>query len=259
MSLFCSPSKYLTCRLLPGHDISKDLCDHGVDVTMVQRGATYVMSTKHGIPTIFGSLYYEGGPPPDVADRIAGSFPHYLMKLVHARYVNKIAELDKEMIDGLERVGFKLGWGVDGSGFLLLAWDRAGGYYLDVGASQLIIDGKIKLKNDSQISRFTKTGLQFEDGSTLDADAVVFATGYGDSREPLRAVLGDEVGDKLNRIWGLDPEGELYGAWRDMGVPRLYVMMGSLALCRFHSKHLALQIKAIEEGVFDGQRYSVEA
>ncbi|KAI0041063.1 FAD/NAD(P)-binding domain-containing protein [Auriscalpium vulgare] len=242
-----------------GHDISKDLCDHGIDVTMVQRGATYVMSTKNGFPTILGSSYCEGGPPPDVADRIASSFPHYLMKLFYARYVQKIAELDKEIIDGLERVGFKLGWGVDGSGYLLLAFDRAGGFYLDVGASQLIIDGKIKLKNDSQISRFTKTGLQFEDGSTLDADMVVFATGYGDARQPLRALLGDEVGDKLNRIWGLDAEGEIYGAWRDTGVPRLYVMMGSLAMCRIHSKHLALQIKAIEEGVFDGQRYSVEA
>ena len=49
---------------------------------------------------------------------------------------------------------------------------------IDVGASQAIIDGKIKLKNDSQISRFTKSGLLFEDGSTLDADVVIFATGY---------------------------------------------------------------------------------
>ncbi|KAI0043336.1 FAD/NAD(P)-binding domain-containing protein [Auriscalpium vulgare] len=236
-----------------------DLCDHGVDVTMFQRSPTYVMSTKYGGKIIFGSLYHEGGAPPDVADRIDASFPNYLRKLVHQRFVKDIAELDKDTLEGLERVGFKLGWGIDRSGFSLLAWDKAGGYYFDVGASQLIIDGKIKLKNDSLISRFTKTGLEFENGSTLDADVVVFATGYGDAREPLRAVLGDEVGDRLNRIWGLNSEGEIYGAWRDMGVPRLYVMMGNLALCRFHSKHLALQIKAIEEDVFDGQRYSVEA
>ena len=47
----------------------------------------------------------------------------------------------------------------------------------DVGASQLLIDGKIKLKNDSVIKRFTKTGFEFEDGSTVDADVILFATG----------------------------------------------------------------------------------
>ncbi|KAI0055332.1 FAD/NAD(P)-binding domain-containing protein [Artomyces pyxidatus] len=242
-----------------GHDIAKDLCDHGVDVTLFQRSSTYIMSTKHGLSTILGGFYYEGGPTPDVADRLNGSFPNYLAKLVHQRVVKTIAEKDRETLEGLKRVGFRLNDGIDGSGFLILAWARAGGYYLDVGASQLIIDGKIKLKNDSQITRFTRTGLEFDNGSTLDADAVVFATGYGDARDPLRAILGDAVGDKLKPIWGLNDEGEINGAWRDMGVPRVYVMMGNLALCRFHSKHLALQIKAIEEGLFDEKRYSLEA
>ena len=102
----------------------------------------------------------------------------------------------RETLDGLRRVGFRLNTGIDGTGFILLAWTKASGYYFgatiteyllrhrtvirntDVGASQLIIDGKIKLKNDSQISRFTKNGLEFTNGSTLDADTVVFATGY---------------------------------------------------------------------------------
>lgn len=75
------------------------------------------------------------------------------------------------------------------------AWARAGGYYLgesyvfskltvppmflfqDVGASQYIIDGKVKLKNDSQIASFTETGLRFENGSELQADVVIFCTG----------------------------------------------------------------------------------
>ena len=102
----------------------------------------------------------------------------------------------RETLDGLRRVGFRLNTGIDGTGFILLVWTRGSGYYFgatitkhlhchrtvirntDVGASQMIIDGKIKIKNDYQISRFTKDGLEFEDGSTLDADAVVFATGY---------------------------------------------------------------------------------
>ena len=86
--------------------------------------------------------------------------------------------------------------GIDGTGIILLVLVKASGYYFgaasqsiffvtepiirntDVGASQLIIDGKIKLKNDSQISRFTKDGLEFTNGSTLDAVVVIFATGY---------------------------------------------------------------------------------
>jgi NAD(P)H-nitrite reductase large subunit len=48
----------------------------------------------------------------------------------------------------------------------------------DVGGSQYIIDGKIKLKNDSQIQGFTPDGLKFEDGSELEADVVLFSTGF---------------------------------------------------------------------------------
>ncbi|KAH8999821.1 FAD/NAD-P-binding domain-containing protein [Lactarius hatsudake] len=241
-----------------GHDIAKDLHDHGVDVTMFQRSSTYVMSVKHGVTGVFGGLFFEGGPPADVGDRINASFPNYLQKPLHQRIVVDIAEKDRETLDGLRRVGFRLNTGIDGTGFILLAWTKASGYYFDVGASQLIIDGKIKLKNDSQISRFTKNGLEFTNGSTLDADTVVFATGYGDPRAPLLSILEPQAGARLKPIWGLDPEGEIRGAWRDIGIPRAWYMMGNFALCRFHSKHLALQIKAIEEGLFDEKRYSLE-
>ncbi|KAI9507262.1 FAD/NAD-P-binding domain-containing protein, partial [Russula earlei] len=241
-----------------GHDIAKDLHDYGVDVTMFQRSSTYVMSIQNGFSRVFGGLYHEGGPPPDVADRLNASFPNYLLKPLHQRVVVDIAEKDRETLDGLRRVGFRLNTGIDGTGFILLAWEKASGYYFDVGASQLIIDGKIKLKNDAQIARFTQKGLAFTDGSALDADAVIFATGYGDARTPLRKILGPDIGARLKPIWGLDSEGEIRSVWRDLGVPRLWCMMGNFALCRFHSKHVALQIKAIEEGLFDGKRYSLE-
>ena len=111
----------------------------------------------------------------------------------------------------------------------------------DVGASQLIIDGKIGLKNDSLIQEFTKTGLKFEDGSTLDADLVIFATGLGDFRDGYKKILGEELGGRVKKIWGLDSSGEPRGAWREVGVENLWCMMGNLALCRYHSRHLALR------------------
>ena len=113
--------------------------------------------------------------------------------------------------------------------------------FADVGASQMIIDGKIGLKNDSTIKSFTKTGLKFEDGSTLDADLVVLATGFGDYRDGFRKLLGKELGGEVKQIWGLDGEGEPMGAWRDVGVENLWCMMGNLAMARYHSRHVALR------------------
>jgi hypothetical protein len=53
-----------------------------------------------------------------------------------------------------------------------------GGYCIDVGASQRIIDGKIKIRKDQDIAGVLPRGLCFADGSELPADEIVFATGY---------------------------------------------------------------------------------
>ncbi|KAJ7904759.1 hypothetical protein B0H14DRAFT_2664275 [Mycena olivaceomarginata] len=238
------------------HDICADYYEHGVDVTMFQRSSTYVMTTKNGWRILFEGLYSENAPPVDVADRLNASYPNRLVELLAPRRTLEIADADKELLDGLRKRGFRLNLGYKDAGFSLAVWERAGGYYLDVGTSQLIVDGKIKLKNDSLIARFTPTGLEFENGSELPADVVVFATGVGDVRDNIRKVCGDELTDRCKPIWGLDADGEIQGCWRDLGVPGLWYMMGNLAYCRFHSKHVALQIKAMEEGVF-GKRYSL--
>ncbi|KAG9224371.1 hypothetical protein PLEOSDRAFT_1065723 [Pleurotus ostreatus PC15] len=238
------------------HDICANYYEKGVDVTMFQRSSTYIMSIANGWKYLMDALYSEDAPPVDVADRLNASFPNSLVVDISRRQVQQIAAADKELLDGLKRVGFRTNLGYKNAGSGLLAWDKAGGYYLDVGASQLIIDGKIKLKSGPHIECFTKTGLKFDDGSELNADVVLFATGLGDSRSVMRSVCDEEVSSKVGRVWGLDPEGEIYGAWRDVGVQNMWIMTGNLALCRFHSKHLALQIKAIEEGVF-GSRYQL--
>ncbi|KAG6810447.1 hypothetical protein H0H92_011820 [Tricholoma furcatifolium] len=279
------------------HDICVDYFEQGVDVTMYQRGSTYIMTTKNGWKVLMGGkqtlyhlidiwifadglqgVYSEGGLPTDIADRLSASFPHHFGVSLSQRSTKVIAELDKfvpflycpskerlslhrafrDLLDALNARGFKTNFGIQGTGFGLLAWSKAGGYYLDTGASQLIADGKIKLKNGTLIERFTETGIKFEDGSELPADVVVFATGLGDSRAHIKKVCGEEVFNQLTPLWGLDAEGELNGVWRDIGIKGLWSMLGNFALCRFHSKHIALQIKAIEEGKF-GERYSLSA
>jgi len=249
------------------HDIAQDFQSHGVDVTIVQRSSTCVISVRKGVPVFFSGLhssycyrtsgadprpvglYEEGGPPIDTADRINASFPNHVLKLIHKHQMKQVIENDKETLEGLKKVGFQINYGEDDAGFLMMAWKRAGGYYLDVGASQLIIDGKIKLKRGS-VKSLTKDSIVFEDGSSLKADVVVFATGLGDVREPTRKLIGDKLTSQIGPVWGLSHEGELNSLWRHCGVPNLYFMMGNLALCRFHSTHIALQIKAKEEGLY---------
>lgn len=237
------------------HDIAVDYYEHGIDVTMYQRSPTYIMSTEQGWKVLFKGLYAEDGPPPDIGDRLNASFPHHMGIGMGQRATSLVAELDKDLLDALRARGFQLTFGIHGTGFGLLAWSKAGGYYLDTGASQLIADGKIKLKSGPKIERLTEHTIVFDDGTELQADVIVFATGLGDAQAHIRRVCGDALVKECKPIWGLNKEGELNGVWRDLGVKGLWYMMGNLALARFHSKHVALQIKAMEEGIF-GERYS---
>ncbi|UGS36991.1 flavin-containing monooxygenase [Capillimicrobium parvum] len=232
-----------------GHDIAHDFHEQGADVTMVQRSSTYVMSSEHGIPLVFAGLYEEGGPPTEDADLLFAAFPFPLLGELNKQTTQAIAELDRELLEGLSEAGFAIDFGEDGSGLLTKYLTRGGGYYIDVGCSRLIAEGKVKVKQGVAIERFTETGLAFADGTSLEADVVVLATGYEDMRETARRLLGDEVADRCTPVWGLDEEGELRTIWRDSGHPGLWFMGGNLHLCRFFSRYLALRLKALETGL----------
>ncbi|KAI0757757.1 FAD/NAD(P)-binding domain-containing protein [Daedaleopsis nitida] len=235
------------------HDIASDYAEHDVDVTIYQRDSTYIMTTKEGMPRVLSHLWWENSPwTTDVADRVDASMPTFVTEEISKRSTAAIAEADKELLEGLHKIGFRTHLGPNGSGFLAMARRRGGGYYLDVGASKMLIDGKIKLKNDSVIKRYTKTGFEFEDGSTVDADVIMFATGFSSPMITVAKLLGEDIAARVQPAWGVDGEGEMNTAWRDTGVDNFWFMMGNLMWCRFHSKHLALQIKAIEEGIIPG-------
>lgn len=123
------------------------------------------------------------------------------------------------------------------------------GYYIDVGASQLIIDGKIKVKHGQEIAEVLPHGLKFADGTELEADEIIFATGYQNMRTQARAIFGDKVADRLRDIWGFDETGEFRALCRDSGHPGFWYHGGNLAICRYFSRVLALQIKAQLEGL----------
>ena len=232
-----------------GHDIAQDFYEKGYDVTIVQRSTTCVISSESITDIGLKGLYDEDGPPTEDADMIMWSFPSALMKADQVKVTKIQNENDKKILDGLRAAGFGVDMGDMDSGLLVKYFQRGGGYYIDVGASQLIIDGKIKIKQGQELAQLLPDGIEFADGSKLEADEIVFATGYQNMRTEARTIFGDEVADRVGDVWGLNAEGEFRTMWQNSGHPGFWFMGGNLAITRYFSRVLALQIKAIEEGI----------
>lgn len=231
------------------HDICQDYYEKGYQVTMVQRSSTCVVSAEASIKVNVGTLYSEFGPPVDDADVWLWAWPSEVFKGIHTDLCKVQIDFDAELLTGLSKAGFKVDKGVDDAGLFSKYIQRGGGYYIDVGTSKLIIDGKVGVKSGVEITEVTPRGLRFSDGDELEADEIVFATGYENMRSQARGILGDEVADRVGDIWGWDEEGEIRTIWRESGHPGVWFHGGNLALSRYFSKILALQIKARLEGL----------
>ena len=230
-----------------GHDVAQDLHSHGVNTTIVQRGSTTVVSIDPSAKLNYA--LYDEGPPIDDCDLIASVATYPLVVKGYQLAVKKMAELDKELIESLIRRGFKYDLGEDQTGHQMKYRRRGGGYYLDAGCSQLIIDGEIHLLQFDSVKEFTKTGIICKDGTETQFDALILATGYYTQKELVKRLLGEKVADSVGEIWGIGADGEMANMWKKTSQKGLWFMAGSLAQCRIYSKYLALQIKAIEENL----------
>ncbi|MHB2022218.1 MAG: flavin-containing monooxygenase [Mycobacteriales bacterium] len=232
------------------HDIAQDLHGAGAEVTMLQRSSTCVVSVDPGAARAY-SIYREDGPPIEDSDLVTNSFPMPLVAVLHQTMTERIAELDRELLDGLRAAGFALDFGVDNSGFLMKYHRYGGGYYINVGCSDLIVSGEIQVKQGVGVARLTADGAEFTDGTSMMTDVVVVAAGYQNMSETVRTLFGDEVAQRVGTVWGLDEEGEVQAMWRRTGQPGFWIMGGSLQQCRPYSRYLALQIKGALEGLID--------
>jgi hypothetical protein len=86
-------------------------------------------------------------------------------------------------------------------------------------------------------------------GETLAADLIVLATGYKGQEHLVRKLFGADIADRIGPIWGFGEGEELRNMFTRTAQPGLWFIAGSLAQCRIYSKYLALQIKAVEEGL----------
>ncbi len=203
-----------------GHDVAQELAAHGAEVTIIQRSQTYVVSLKEA-----QSVYaiYSEGIPFDDCDLLATSFPYPVLQRAYQLSTAKGIRVDRKLIAALDRRGFKQWTGEDATGFQMMYLRRGGGYYFNVGCSDLIISGAIKLLQFSDIDRFVPQGARLKDGSVVPAELLVLATGYKNQQEAVRAYLGDEIADKIGPVWGFDEGGELRNMWRQTGATGLVV------------------------------------
>ncbi|SET31834.1 NAD(P)/FAD-dependent oxidoreductase [Paracoccus homiensis] len=243
------------------HDIAAALWEHDADVTMVQRSSTHIVKSDTLMEIGLGALYSEeavsNGVTTEKADLIFASLPYRIMHEFQIPLYDQMRQRDKEFYDGLERAGFKLDWGDDGSGLFMKYLRRGSGYYIDVGASQLIIDGEVKLAK-GQVTEIVEDGVKLDNGEVLPADLIVYATGFGSMNGWAADLIGQEVADKVGKVWGLgsdttkDPgpwEGEQRNMWKPTQQQALWFHGGNLHQSRHYSLYLALQLKARMEGI----------
>jgi len=246
-----------------GHDICADLAQHGAaQVTMIQRAPTIVARSETLMDLAWGPLYSEQalarGITTPIADLTVASVPFKVLPEFQRPVYSEIRKRDAALYEGLEKAGFLHTFGEDGSGIHTLYLRRGAGYYIETGASQMIIEGKIRLRSGVSIARIGERSVQLTGGTELPADLIVFATGYGSMSEWARELISPEVADKVGRVWGLgsdtkdDPGpwvGELRNMWKPTQQPNLWFHGGNLMQSRHYSLYLALQLKARMESI----------
>ncbi|MCW1918099.1 NAD(P)/FAD-dependent oxidoreductase [Rhodobacter sp. KR11] len=230
-----------------GHDVAQDLHGHGAKVTMIQRGATTVASIKAA--GLVHSVYYEEDIPLEDCDGIAIASSYPLLVKGYQSAVVKMKEIDRDLLDGLTKAGFKLDFGADETGHQMKFRRRHGGYYLDCGCSELIAKGEIAVVQAEDTDHYTADGLRMKDGSTLQADLVVTATGYQSQETVVREMLGDAIADRVGQIWGIAPNGEIANMFVATPQPGLWFSGGGFAHCRIYSHYIAMGIKLREMGL----------
>lgn len=244
------------------HDICADMVEHGANVTMVQRSSTHIVRqhtmTEVLLKPVYSQEAVDAGITTERADLINASVPIRLQEISARETWKKISEAEAPFYARLEKAGFKVDFAEDGAGISGKYQRSASGYYIDVGACEMVADGRIGLKSGIEISYLTQTGVAFADGSHIEADLIIYATGFGSMEEWVARLIGKDVAEKIGKCWGYgsgfkgDPgpwEGELRNMWKPTAQEGLWFMGGNLAQVRFYSKLLGLQLKARAEGL----------
>lgn len=239
------------------HDIAADLVDVDAKPILLQRSSTLVVKQSVYCNKLLGKLYskeaVERGIDVDEADFQFSTVPMRLLEERHRELWKEIQNDDKEFYKQLGDAGFNLDFAEDGAGLGLKYRRTASGYYIDVGASQMVIDGRIGIRSGVNIDRLTKNHIVLDSGESIAADIIVYATGYGNMVDWVSALINSETAERIGPCWGYgsgtkgDPGpwlGELRNMWMPTAQKGLWFMGGNLAQVRYFSHVLALQLQA---------------
>lgn len=232
------------------HDVAQDLVNHGAKhVTMVQRGRIFVTSLN-SLENIQTAHWNSPGVSTDDADLLGNSFPIPVTRTLSIGASRMMSVNDKDLLDGLEKAGMALKKGDEGDSLLDHQLIKAGHFYIDQGASPMIVDGRIKIKRcEKGVQEFYEDGIVLADGTKIESDIVILATGFEHCTKTIEGIMGEEFMSKVGEICGLDENQERIGTWRPSGMPGFWFMTGSFMWARQFAPVLALQIAAIERGL----------
>lgn len=241
------------------HDICAELWEAGARVTMIQRSPTIVMRHERvvgGIAELYGDEVRAAGMTTEIADLLLASLPRRVLLQMHQRITAQVMAQDAPFYEQLRTAGFLVTLGEDAAGILPQILRNPSGYYMDVGASELIINGQITVRSGVGVKALGKSSVILTDGTELAADVVVYATGFEGA--PALRMLPEDIARKVGRIWGLgsglrnDPgpwEGELRNICKPTAQSGLWFHSHGVSESRFYSRILALQIKARHAGL----------
>ena len=253
------------CVVIGSNNSAFDICgalwENGADVTMVQRSSTHIVRSDSLMEIGLGALYSEqavaAGMTTEKADLVFASLPYRIMHEFQIPLYDQMRERDADFYERLEASGFEHDWGDDGSGLFMKYLRRGSGYYIDVGAADLVANGDVALVK-GQVDHLTEHSVVLADGTELLADLVVYATGYGSMNGWAADLISQEVADRVGKVWGLgsdttkDPgpwEGEQRNMWKPTQQEALWFHGGNLHQSRHYSLYLALQLKARQAGI----------
>jgi putative flavoprotein involved in K+ transport len=230
------------------HDIALELRHNGATVAMGQRGPACVVPITEA--DYYNADYLNPAWSEEEVDqrRNSGAVKPLILEKLIAE-TERTERQFADMFDGLRKAGMTLTIGAEKAGWLWRLQQTFSGYYLDVGCSQVIIDGGIKVIQMSDVERFTPRGLQLTDGTVVELDAVVCATGYRNVRDTVERLFGVDVADRVGRIGGMGEDGEHRNLCRPTGQAHLWAVFGGIMDARKMSPLLALQILAQLSGV----------
>ncbi|UZW57483.1 NAD(P)/FAD-dependent oxidoreductase [Sphingobium sp. JS3065] len=225
------------------HDIAQDVYLRGGKPVLVQRSSVTVVSVEQSGLAYGAFRRFEGQQSIEETDLMVAN-PFDLVRRVHGELSKTMAEGDADLLRKLEKVGFLLDNGEDDTGFFMKLIRSLSGYYLNVGASDLIIEGKIGLRAGVRLESLGTDTAILSDGTQLEADLVVLGTGYRPLQDAVGSMFGPEVAEKVGPIWGLGPDNEMMGMWARTGQPGFFVAGGTFTMSRFYSRLTALLIKS---------------